>query len=47
MREMKDSGVEWIDIDMINHQYFSEHDVYLYHKLIDRAQKEVEKIRWK
>ena len=45
--EKENSGVEWIDIDMINHQYFSEHDVYLYHKLIDRAQKEVEKIRWK
>lgn len=35
----ENSGVEWLSIDKFTNQYFDDHDVYLYNKLIDFAKK--------
>ncbi|WP_099469623.1 NUDIX hydrolase [Konateibacter massiliensis] len=35
----ENSGVEWFPVEKFTTEYFSEHDVYLYNKLISFAQK--------
>ena len=48
--ENENSGVAWIDMHKINPEHFSQHDVYLYQKLINKIQKykkETEESLWK
>ncbi len=36
----ENSGVEWVSIDKFTSEYFDEHDVYLYNKLIEFAKRQ-------
>jgi len=37
VKDDENSGVKWISVDKINKDNFSEHDVYLYSKLVQKA----------
>lgn len=37
VKEDENSGVSWMPVERFNHDYFDNHDVYLYNKLIQRA----------